>query len=128
MNYSTIKKVVACSMVTLVGLAATAQETTTTTTTSSTATVFGGRGQYRTWSVGLNAGVIAPVVLIGGTNDYNSWEMSLGYGLTVRKQLGHAFGIEGSFLRGRAKGHNEDLNDKKIAVVSGGQSRYSFNS
>jgi OOP family OmpA-OmpF porin len=127
MNYSTIKKVVACSMVTLVGLAATAQETTTTTTTSSTATVFGGRGQYRTWSVGLNAGVIAPVVLIGGTNDYNSWEMSLGYGLTVRKQLGHAFGIEGSFLRGRAKAHNEDLNDNKIAVVSGGQSRYSFN-
>ena len=123
MNYSTIKKVVACSMVTLGALAATAQETTTTTTTtSSTATVFGGRGQYRTWNLGINAGVLAPVVLVGGTNDYNSWEMSLGYGFNLRKQLGHAFGIEGSYLRGHVKGHNEDLNDNKVSI--GG--RHSF--
>ncbi|MBC8052873.1 MAG: OmpA family protein [Sphingobacteriaceae bacterium] len=114
MNYSTIKKVVACSMVTMVGFSTMAQETTTTTTTSSTATVFGGRGQYRTWSLGINAGVLAPVVLVGGTNDYNSWEMSLGYGFTLRKQLGHAFGLEGSYLRGRVKGHNENDNDDKV--------------
>jgi len=136
MNYSTIKKVVACSMVTLVGLAATAQETTTTT--SSTATVFGGRGQYRTWNIGVNAGVLAPwnigvnagvlapIVLTGGPNDFSAWEMSLGYGVTIRKQLGHAFGLEGSFLRGSIKGHMEDANDNKIVSATAGGPRYSF--
>ncbi|MBC7914357.1 MAG: OmpA family protein [Pyrinomonadaceae bacterium] len=128
MNYSTIKKVVACSMVTLVSLAATAQETTTATTTSSTAKVFGGRGQYRSWTIGVNAGVLAPVVLTGGTNDYSAWEMSLGYGLTVRKQLGHAFGLEASFLRGHIKGHMEDINDNKIVTLTDNGPRYSFDS
>ncbi|HEY0896851.1 MAG TPA: OmpA family protein [Sphingobacteriaceae bacterium] len=110
MNYSTIRKVVACSLVAVLGVTASyAQDTTmtTTTTTSSSAKVFGGRAQYRTWSIGVNAGVLAPISIISGANDFNDWDMNLGYGLTIRKQLGHAFGLEGAFLRGKVSGAND---------------------
>ncbi|MXV13948.1 OmpA family protein [Hufsiella ginkgonis] len=106
MNYSTIKKVVAYSMLSVLGIAtASAQDAATTATP---AKVFGGRGQYRTWSLGVNAGVLAPVVLIGGSNDFTNWDVNLGYGLTLRKQLGHAFGLELAGLRGDLSGDNTD--------------------
>lgn len=112
MNYSTIKKAVACSLVAAMGFtAASAQDTTSTTTaatSTSSAKVFGGRGQYRTWSFGLNAGVLSPVVFVGGSNDFTNWNAELGYGATLRKQVGHSFGIELSFLRGEISGTNED--------------------
>lgn len=113
MNYSTIKKAVACALVAAMGFStASAQDTTSTTTmdatTSSSAKVFGGRAQYRTWSLGLNAGVLSPVVFIGGSNDFTNWNAELGYGATLRKQVGHSFGIELGFLRGDLSGTNED--------------------
>lgn len=118
MNYFTIKKAVAFSLVAVLGLTASsnAQDTTMTTTSmdnmatmNSNAKVFGGRAQYRTWSFGLNAGVLAPVVFIGGSNDFTNWNIDeLGYGATLRKQLGHAFGLEFGFLRGELSGTNEE--------------------
>mgnify|MGYP003575502413 CR=1 FL=1 len=113
MNYSTIKKVVACSMVTLVGLAATAQETTSTT--SSTATVFGGRGQFRTWSIGINAGVLTPVIPFG-TNDYNDWNAELGYGAFLKKQWAPSFATKLDFHRGNVSG-NADNNEGRSSTA-----------
>ena len=106
MNYSTIKKVAACSLMSVMGLTAVAQDVSTT---SSSAKVFGGRGQYRTWSLGINAGVLAPVVFTGGTNDFTNWDPELGYGLTLRKQVAHSFGIELAAFRGELSGSNERL-------------------
>ncbi|MBC7915298.1 MAG: OmpA family protein, partial [Pyrinomonadaceae bacterium] len=114
MNYSTIKKVVACSMVTLVGLAANAQETTTTTT-NSTATVFGGRAQYRTWSLGINAGALAPIAPFG-TNDYADWEMNLGYGAFLKKQLAPSFALKLDFHRGELAG-KRDNNEGRSSIA-----------
>ncbi|WP_026897262.1 OmpA family protein [Daejeonella oryzae] len=108
MNYSTIKKAVVFSLVSVLGLGAASAQDSTMTTMSSTAKVFGGRAQYRTWSFGLNAGVLAPVNVLGGSNDFTNWDVKLGYGATLRKQLGHAFGLELGFLRGDASGNNAD--------------------
>lgn len=106
MNYSTIKKVVACSLVASLGFTAVnAQESSSSATSS--AKIFGGRAQYRTWSIGVNAGVLAPVTVLGGSNDFTNWDVNLGYGATIRKQLGHAFGLELGFLRGQLSGNNE---------------------
>ncbi|HEY1010430.1 MAG TPA: OmpA family protein [Daejeonella sp.] len=107
MNYSTIKKVVACSLVAVMGITASYAQDTTMTTTSSSAKVFSGRAQYRTWSIGVNVGGLAPMSLLSGSNDFNSWDLDLGYGFTIRKQLGHAFGLEGAFLRGEMSGSND---------------------
>ncbi len=107
MIYSTFKKAVACSMFILLGFSAISNAQESTTTANSTAKVFGGRAQYRTWSLGFNAGVLTPKVLTGGTNDYYKADLNLGYGLTLRKQLGHAFGLEFGFLGGKLSGSNE---------------------
>ncbi|WP_316785832.1 OmpA family protein [Pedobacter frigiditerrae] len=106
MNYSTLKKGVAASLVALVGVStlANAQDAPA----SSSAKVFGGTAQYRTWSLGINAGVLSPVVVTGGTNDFTNWDVNLGYGISLRKQLSHAFGLEGNIMRGKLSGTNKD--------------------
>ncbi|RDC54760.1 OmpA family protein [Pedobacter chinensis] len=106
MNYSTLKKSVALSLVALTGVATLAVAQDEPATTSSTK-VFGGRGQYRTWSIGVNGGVLAPVVAIGGSNDFNKWDVNLGYGLNIRKQLGHSFALELAGVRGKVSGSND---------------------
>ena len=107
MNYSTLKKGVVASLVAVLGVTslASAQEAAAP---SSSAKVFGGRGQYRTWSLGINAGVTTPIVLLGGRNDFTNWDVNLGYGVSLRKQLGHAFGLEANVMRGKVSGSNKD--------------------
>lgn len=107
MNYSTLKKGLAVSFVALMGATSlvSAQDSTMTT---SNAKVFGGRGQYRTWTIGVNAGVMSPFVVIGGSNDFTNQEVNLGYGISLKKQLGHAFGLEGNIFRGKVSATNKD--------------------
>ncbi|MES3019835.1 MAG: OmpA family protein [Bacteroidota bacterium] len=108
MNYSTIKKAVAFSLVAVLGLTGIANaQDATTSSASSSAKIFGGSGQYRTWSLGVNAGVLAPQVFTGGTNDFNKFNLELGYGLSLRKQLGHRFGIQFDAMRGELSGEND---------------------
>lgn len=107
MNYSTLKKGLLASLVAVMGVTslASAQDAAAP---SSSAKVFGGRGQYRTWSLGVNAGVTSPIVLLGGRNDFTNWDINLGYGISLRKQLGHAFGLEANVMRGKISGSNKD--------------------
>jgi OOP family OmpA-OmpF porin len=88
----------------LVSVSAFAQEKSTSTS----ATTFGGRTQYRTFSIGVNAGALAPVVLTGGSNDFKNWDANFGYGVSLRKQLSHSFGLQGNLLFGDLSGSNKD--------------------
>lgn len=107
MNYSTLKKGLAVSFVALMG-ATTLASAQDAPATSSSAKVFGGRAQYRSWSIGVNGGVLSPFIAIGGTNDFTNADVNLGYGISLRKQLGHAFGLEGNIFRGKVSGTNKD--------------------
>ena len=87
-----------------------------------TAKVFGGSSQYRTWSVGANAGVLSPIVFLGGSNDYTNWNGDLGYGILIRKQLAPSFSLTGNLLRGDVSGNNEEApgriqNDRREFVT-----------
>jgi len=99
MNYSTLKKVFAVSTLALAGISAASAQETTTTTSGSATTVFGGASQYITWSIGINGGVLAPIIPFG-TNDYNEWEFNFGYGAFIKKQITHGFGLKADFHRG----------------------------
>ena len=108
MNYSTIKKTaVAASLVAALGYADVAQ--------AQTPSVFGGRSQYRTWSIGLQGGITTPNVLVGGSNNFGQkvgyFQNKVGeyYGLTVRKQFSHLFGLELEGNRGSIKTYNHDV-------------------
>lgn len=95
---------------------ASAQEETTSTTVKT----FGGRNQYRTFSIGVNAGALAPVVLTGGSNDFTNWDTNFGYGLSLRKQVSHSFGVEANLLMGKIGGNNNDA----LGGVAGGYRSY----
>ena len=123
MNYSTLKKTAALSVAALltagmVSAQTDSAKTVTTTTTAdttmssgtTTAKVFGGRGQYKTFSIGINAGVTSPFLAIGGTNEWTSSDVSLGYGISLRSQLAHSFGLQLDVHGGKVKAHN-DQND-----------------
>ncbi|WP_286734639.1 OmpA family protein [Sphingobacterium sp. UBA1897] len=105
MNYSTIKKTaVAATLVAALGFAGTAQAQQ----------VFGGRSQYRTWSIGVQGGITTPNTILPGSNAFGQkvgyFQNKVGeyYGLTVRKQFSHTFGLELEANRGKIKTYNHD--------------------
>jgi len=56
---------------------------------------------FRTWSVGLNGGVLAPF-----NEDYTNAGYQPGYGGYIKDQILSTFGIQAGFLAGRAQGNN----------------------
>ncbi|MDB4922640.1 OmpA family protein [Mucilaginibacter sp.] len=111
MNYSTLKKTVVLSFVSLmaVGLAS-AQDTAKVKTvkmsdTATTAKVFGGTAQYNTWSIGVNAGITSGLVPFLN-NSTNHFKGALGYGLTIKDQLSHFFALQLDYYGGKVKGND----------------------
>ena len=114
MNYSTLKRTVALSFAVAFAVTANAQETTKVATTTP-AKLFGGREQYRTWTFGLNAGFAAPSVITGGSTDFNrgvdlgAYTFKPYYGINLRKQLSHVFGLQGDLQMGKVLGYNKGV-------------------
>jgi OmpA-OmpF porin, OOP family len=109
MNYSTLKKTVGLSFVSLilVGMASAQTNTTSTTKMSdsvTTAKVFGGVQQYNTLSVGVNIGVTAPFVATGGTNVFNGDQAKFAWGVSLRDQFSHSFSLKLDFGGGQVGG------------------------
>ena len=69
--------------------------------------LFSPPSSFSTWSVGINAGVLAPTVL-SGKNDFTNWKLDLGYGGYIKKQIWPAFGIQADFLAGKLKADNSE--------------------
>lgn len=70
--------------------------------------LFKGQLPYRTWSLSAHVGALTPVVFAKGNSDYSNWEANIGYGIHVRKQVAHSFGLELGFLSGKISGTNKD--------------------
>lgn len=67
---------------------------------------FSKASAYRTWSFGVNGGAMGPAIGIGGENDFSNWETNIGYGVYLKKQLWHNFGIQADFFRGTLEADN----------------------
>jgi OOP family OmpA-OmpF porin len=108
MNYSTLKKTVGLSFVSLMVAGAVSAQTTmdapAASSTKTSAKVFGGAGQYNTWSIGVNVGATSPLVATGGSSDFNGNKINLGYGISVRDQLAHSFGLQLDVRGGKVGG------------------------
>ena len=110
MNYSTLKKTVVLSFVSLMAVGIASAQTDSTKKTSDAAgpaKLFGGAGQYNTWSIGLNVGVTGSSVLTGGFNKFNQSQPDLGFGISIKDQLSHAFGIQLDVHAGQLKGRQD---------------------
>lgn len=71
--------------------------------------LFNGTREFSTWSIGLNAGALLPISAFGGRNDFSEWETNLGYGLYIKKQVSHVFGVQADFLGGKLSANNNRL-------------------
>ncbi|HEY0056563.1 MAG TPA: OmpA family protein [Pedobacter sp.] len=78
-----------------------------TTQTTDYIAPFSPGGSFRTWSLGINAGALAPVAPFG-KNDFTNWETDFGYGAYLKKQLSHAFSVQGNYFRGKLFADNEN--------------------
>lgn len=77
---------------------------------------FSPASSFRTWSVGVNGGILSPTVPFG-KNDFTNWESSIGYGAYIKKQILPALGLQANFLRGKLKADNaEPLGNGSPAV------------
>lgn len=110
MNYSTLKKTVALSAVALMAFGAanaqTSSDSTKMSSETSSAKVFGGIGQFNHWSVGINVGVNNSVINFGH-NAVTHTQAELGYGISVRDQLSHFFGLELNYNGGKVEGNDD---------------------
>lgn len=70
------------------------------------AKLFTNKKNVRTFSVGVNAGVLTPVAAIGGSNDFTKWQPTFGYGGYIKNQFTHNIALQADFLRGTLKANN----------------------
>ena len=115
MNYSTLKKTVALSVVALMAVGVASAQTTTTTDTTkmssdmSSAKVFGGAKQYRTFSIGVNGGVTGDGLLTGGrNNDFTRAQISYGYGIVLKQQWAQSWSTQLDLTGGQVKGDEKN--------------------
>jgi OOP family OmpA-OmpF porin len=83
-----------------------AQDTTHMGNPIQTVKPLSGASGFRTWSIGINGGVLAPVVGIGGVNDYTKWKPTFGYGAYIKYQATHTIGFQLDYTGGSLEGNN----------------------
>ncbi|WP_316804712.1 DUF6089 family protein [Pedobacter nototheniae] len=85
-----------------IGSVAQAQEPATTSAT------------LRSWSIGVNAGILTPLSPLGGKNDFSNNKSSLGYGLYIKKQFTPYFSLRLDGVRGKLKGDNTEAYESGV--------------
>jgi len=68
--------------------------------------LFSGTKNFRTFSIGINGGILAPVAAIGGSNDFTNWKPTFGYGFYLKNQFTHNIALQADFLRGTLEADN----------------------
>ena len=70
-------------------------------------TPFSGANDYRTWSVEAWGGLSLPVTPLGNNDFKRAGFDQLGvlYGISLKKQIYHGFGLQADIMRGQVKGH-----------------------
>ncbi|MBS0032379.1 OmpA family protein [Chitinophaga sp. 22321] len=82
------------------------QPSTTSATSTSSAKLFRGTSDYKTWSIGINGGILAPVAATGGSNDFTKWKGSAGYGAYVKYQILHFMALRADYVGGKLQADN----------------------
>ncbi len=109
MKQSLLKVACIFSAVCFLNSAGIAQDTSRMTTPLVEPPLFSGNSGFRTWSIGIHGGGIAPFSAFGGRNDFSDWKTSLGYGVYIKNQFSHALGLQLDFMRGNLEGNNDRL-------------------
>jgi OOP family OmpA-OmpF porin len=89
---------------------------------------FSGAGAYRTWSIGVNGGLLTPYTVFRGKEDFLHPQAEFGYGAYIKDQFLPSFGLQLNFLKGNVAGNTSASGlfssyktDLKYAVDISGQ-------
>ncbi|MDP9048849.1 MAG: OmpA family protein [Bacteroidota bacterium] len=82
---------------------------------------FSSNNAFRTWSIGVSAGVLTPNTPFGSNNqlDFTSPNGKLGYGAYIKNQITPTFGIQADFLGGKLSGDNAQPNASGLSPYNG---------
>jgi OOP family OmpA-OmpF porin len=79
---------------------------------------FSGTDAFRTWSIGVNGGLMTPYTIFGSNRkqDFTHPEVQFGYGAYIKDQILPSFGISANFLAGKLEGQNSqpDVNGNSL--------------
>jgi OOP family OmpA-OmpF porin len=112
MNYSTLKKTVYLSFVSLMAVGFASAQTSSMSDSVTTAKVFGGAKQYNTWSLGVSGGVSTPSVFTGGINPFTHPIIQAAFGVSLKDQISHAFSLRLDFNAGKLSGDDNNGDDQ----------------
>lgn len=81
-------------------------------------TPFSGVNDYRTWSIGVWGAGSGGVSALGA-NEFRSFgfdQVGLMYGVSIKKQIYHGFGLQAEFMRGNVKGAVK-ANQRQVMMI-----------
>jgi OOP family OmpA-OmpF porin len=83
-------------------------QTPDTSGTSEYVKPFSSESSFRTWSIGVGAGVLTPYTIFGSNSrqDYRNPGSQLGYSAYIKKQILPSFGLSLDYLGGKVSGAN----------------------
>jgi len=78
--------------------------------------ILGPETDYRTWSIGINAGVLNQSNIFGFNRaGFDKLSHNVGYSAYIKKQLSPSFGIKAQYMGGKVGGKNEIATATEIA-------------
>jgi OOP family OmpA-OmpF porin len=89
---------------------------------------FSPESSFRTWSIGVNAGVLTPYNIIQDKRsmDFTSPNGELGYSVYIKKQILPSFGIQADFLAGKLSGDHSQPNAAGYAPYNGFSTKLNY--
>ncbi|MGN0001889.1 MAG: OmpA family protein [Sphingobacterium composti] len=109
-NYKKISLALATGLFTTVAFAQISHPTIEGTTP------FSPSSEYKTWSIGLNAGVLNQSNILGFNRaGFDKLDHNLGYSAYIKKHISPAFGLKAQYLGGKVSGTNENAVPTEIS-------------
>ena len=89
---------------------------------------FSPESSFRTWSIGINVGVLTPYNIIQDKRsmDFTSPNGELGYSVYIKKQILPSFGIQADFLAGKLSGDHSQPNAVGYAPYNGFSTKLNY--
>jgi OOP family OmpA-OmpF porin len=89
---------------------------------------FSPENSFRTWSIGVNVGVLTPYNIIQDKRsmDFTSPNGQLGYSVYIKKQILSSFGIQADFLAGKLSGDHSQPNVAGYAPYNGFSTKLNY--
>lgn len=80
------------------------------TSTIEGTTPLGSSAEYKTWSIGVNAGVLNQSNIFGFNRDgFDKLNHNVGYSAYIKKHISPSFGLKAQYMGGKVGGVNEDV-------------------